>query len=612
MKSNPEFNKRLARMLFTVLFPISVLVSILFYYANASLLKKSEAQLVSYAEQIDRNIDNVIDDVYNISDAFANDVLLNSYFTKTYIQEEASKKLVDIAKINTTIFSSVNWTRQTQRINAVYTSKGVLFNFTAPQNDREENIKKLLALGIESPGNLSKIVWSPLIENFLSLEDSDNSRNRNILLGSRRIFKNGTYPFIHIFCVEEQRIYDQYEFALDQIKGDVFILQKDGTLISSSEGAVVESGEVPGDIVEKVLSAQYENQEFIEKDRDLIFLLKNKQTEWTIVVRTDKQSNNREINAFYTQAIFLIFLSAGISAAMIVHTYKTFTNPLGKLSEAMKRVNAGDMNAYVTPVPGNQVGKMMAHYNAMLQSVNRNFEEKLFFEEAKKQLELQVLTNQINPHFLYNTLETIIWKAREVGKDDIAHIASSLGKLYRATIQGDTLIPISQELEHVKAYVEIQKSRYVGKFGFQIIDPRNLADKFLTLRLVLQPVVENIILYGMEDVSHVVSIRLVLKEKEKYIQMKILDNGCGIEKERLEKIRSKLAGCLVQGEDDTAFKGNGIGLTNINDRLKLFLNVAQGIEMSSKFGFGTKVIIKLPKVENAGGSKDAYPQVTGR
>lgn len=127
---------------------------------------------------------------------------------------------------------------------------------------------------------------------------------------------------------------------------------------------------------------------------------------------------------------------------------------------------------------------------------------------SRQDLEMQVLMSQINPHFLYNTLESIVWKAGEAGRPDIGKLASSLGKLYRLSISGGLFVPLEQELEHVQMYMNIQRSRYGNKVDYEVrlhgVDP----DQVEVLKLILQPIVENSLLYGMEGLDHTLRIRV--------------------------------------------------------------------------------------------------------
>ena len=206
---------------------------------------------------------------------------------------------------------------------------------------------------------------------------------------------------------------------------------------------------------------------------------------------------------------------------------------------------------------------------------------------------MQVLMSQINPHFLYNTLETIVWKASEAGRSDISKMASSLGKLYRLSISGGLFVPLRQELEHVQMYMNIQRIRYRSKIDYEVRLHGCDAASVEVLKLILQPVVENSILYGMEGLEHVLRIRVAAYHRGNNLVLTVTDNGIGMDKAALENLRHQ----IVHGRKPSAEKNRrstGIGLHNIEARLRLYAGASDHVTVQSRPGFGTRVRIELP------------------
>ena len=166
--------------------------------------------------------------------------------------------------------------------------------------------------------------------------------------------------------------------------------------------------------------------------------------------------------------------------------------------------------------------------------------EQVQMERRKQELEMQVLMSQINPHFLYNTLETIVWKASEAGRPDISKMASSLGKPYRLSISGGLFVPLRQELEHVQMYMNIQRIRYGSKIDYEVRLHGCDAASVEVLKLILQPVVENSILYGMEGLEHVLRIRVAAYHRGDKLVLTVTDNGIGMDEAALENLRHQI------------------------------------------------------------------------
>ena len=212
---------------------------------------------------------------------------------------------------------------------------------------------------------------------------------------------------------------------------------------------------------------------------------------------------------------------------------------------------------------------------------------------SRQDLEMQVLMSQINPHFLYNTLESIVWKAGEAGRPDIGKLASSLGKLYRLSISGGLFVPLEQELEHVQMYMNIQRSRYGNKVDYEVrlhgVDP----DQVEVLKLILQPIVENSLLYGMEGLDHTLRIRVAAWRRGEKLLLTVTDNGVGMDRAALARLRDQ----IVHGRKpraETNYRSTGIGLHNIGARLRLYAGSSSCIRVQSKPQFGTRVTLELP------------------
>ena len=297
--------------------------------------------------------------------------------------------------------------------------------------------------------------------------------------------------------------------------------------------------------------------------------------------------------SLYFQILGVVVLCLVVFAVLIWHFYRRFMAPLAQLEQAMRQADAGDLKAYVKPQGPAEVVRMMEGYNAMLDSLRVGIEQQMEMQRRRQDLEMQVLMSQINPHFLYNTLESIVWKAGEAGRPDIGKLASSLGKLYRLSISGGLFVPLEQELEHVQMYMNIQRSRYGNKVDYEVrlhgVDP----DQVEVLKLILQPIVENSLLYGMEGLDHTLRIRVAAWRRGEKLLLTVTDNGVGMDRAALARLRDQ----IVHGRKPRAeanYRSTGIGLHNIGARLRLYAGSSSCIRVQSKPGFGTRVTLELP------------------
>jgi two-component system sensor histidine kinase YesM len=238
----------------------------------------------------------------------------------------------------------------------------------------------------------------------------------------------------------------------------------------------------------------------------------------------------------------------------------------------------------------------------ILQIVNEVYVQKLQKEQLfsrQKEMQLKILSGQINPHFLYNTLETIRMMALGKKEKEIAATIKMLSQLLRQSLSAnDKPIPLEKELELVRNYLAIQKLRFGGRMDYSIdteYDPGGCS----ILPLLIQPLVENSLIHGLETKQSGGYINIAVKAHDKTLLIYVSDNGTGIEPERMEKLRD----ALVSGED--AADGR-IGLANVNRRIKLFYGQAYGLTISENNGNGTKVLMIIP-LESVSPSEPAPP-----
>jgi two-component system sensor histidine kinase YesM len=256
----------------------------------------------------------------------------------------------------------------------------------------------------------------------------------------------------------------------------------------------------------------------------------------------------------------------------------------------MKQVEKGHFDIRVDIESTNEIGKLARTFNLMIGRIRELMNQIVEEQEKKRISELKALQAQIQPHFLYNTLDSIIWMA-EVGKmENVVIMTSALAKLLRSSIsKGEELVPLSVELEHVENYLTIQSIRYRNKFTYSIqVDEAILSCKIL--KIVLQPLVENAVYHGMKHKSDPGHIRITGRKQGSVIEIKVADDGLGIEPGRLEML-------LAKGKRPEEVK-KSLGLQNINDRIQLYFGEQYGLTVESEPEEGTTVTLRIPELNS--------------
>ena len=600
-KRNIGLKRRMLYGILQVLIPVVVIITILFWHTRKVMKQEYMRTTQSRVTDITNKIDAKIQDIYSVSDNFAANDQLNKYIEKEYAPTEPMYKKLDIVRIYTNIFGAYDMLNQRARISAMYTYKGELFNFLDPNNDTDEVIKKLQAMNIEDPDLLMKFRWYPLQDNFLLSDQPGEVRDRKAVMGIRRIYswEKGRYECVQVFAIKEREVYEQYKELAESIPGDIYVITGDGRLISSSNEKAVEAGTISEKLKNELLEQTGDLKDgWAALGNQMIQVKTSDVNDWKIVMVVPVKAVTKEVDVLYYRIFLVMVACVGFCAMMILYLYKSFMDPIGKLNISMKEVYGGNLNAYVDVKQKNEVGDMIRYYNSMLERINTNIIEKLQSDRKKKELELEVLMSQINPHFLYNTLENIVWMSTEAGRPDIGRTAASLGRMYRLSINGgQVIVPMEHEIEHLMAYVKIQKNRYKDEFEFDLRTDMRQIHELFSLKIILQPVVENSFLYGMTGLKHPMIIHLTVKEKGQWVMIKVMDNGRGMDREKLGEIRDQIRfGRTGKEEEEQNRRSSGIGLHSVESRIKLYFGVDRAVSIYSKKDVGTLTVIRIPRI----------------
>ncbi|SFF31618.1 two-component system, sensor histidine kinase YesM [Paenibacillus algorifonticola] len=279
-----------------------------------------------------------------------------------------------------------------------------------------------------------------------------------------------------------------------------------------------------------------------------------------------------------------------IVVAMGMAFARSLTRPIRQLISQMKEVQYGDLDSMDASMSApvfqqmDEVGLLQRTYRMMITRINTLIKENYANQLVIKETEFKALQAQINPHFLYNALDSIHWLAKKNAQEQISSMVVSLGYLLRSSISlKQNVITVAEELETVKHYITIQKYRFQNRLDFHMDVPRACYNAPIP-KLTLQPLLENAVQYGLEPMIEPCTIRLYAREVEGKLALIVEDGGPGMEEADVQRVLS--------GEAKT--RGTGIGLLNIKHRIKLAFGEGYGIRMESKAGGGMKVIVLIP------------------
>ena len=326
---------------------------------------------------------------------------------------------------------------------------------------------------------------------------------------------------------------------------------------------------------------------------------------WKIVYHIPLKELYREMDTLKRWVLLIIVYGLIILSVLSVLTSVDIITPINKLVEGMKKVERGNKHEDIELDRSDELGYLSESFNRMSKKidylVNRIYKEEIALKEA----EIKALQAQINPHFLFNTLENINWMAQLNGVPEISETVSALAKLIDGSIgRGDRTISLREELEYIDNYMTVLKNRYEDKFEVIKILDDGLMDKKIP-RLLIQPLVENAVKHGIGKSRRKGIIRLEAFREEGHIVFEVEDNGMGMTAEELEALNKRLQ------EDELILEGNGavparksIGLENVNRRIKLLYGSSYGVKIESSYDEYTKVTVRIPDEQVPEGDKD--------
>jgi two-component system, sensor histidine kinase YesM len=299
-------------------------------------------------------------------------------------------------------------------------------------------------------------------------------------------------------------------------------------------------------------------------------------------------------NQIIRLALTVIIISVILAFLLIFSFSSLFSRRLLKLSKHINRVGTGDFDAKLQIDGKDEIGLLARQFNSMVRSINdlmlevqESNNQNILLEQKQNDIRFKMLASQINPHFLFNALESIRMEAHMKGQTEIARVVRLLGKMMRSNLEvGKSKISLKQELEMVRCYLDIQQFRYEERLRYNFnVDPE--MESLYMPPLIIQPLVENAVIHGLDNKTEGAFVTVDIHRIETHAHFTIRDNGVGITPERLEIVRTTL-------ETFEEREGDRIGLRNVHDRLKLSYGDEYGLTIESPSGEGTVISFRIP------------------
>ena len=558
----------------------------------------------------------------SISSLIYNEIYSNIMFRK--ISETSIQSLDSIGSIITSTFENEN--RFSKIIIANNEIQNALTNATEYNGDNYSRSINIYLAGILDNNSLASSVY--IIDNYGNNYGADKGGLKSVKIKGRSLNdfqwyneakeKKGSYVLRHngggvfgeissegfvsmiriinniqtfepigILAVNipEKSIGLSYRSIIDKYGTSVMVIDNMGVSVSNliSEKLLGSESDMYGILAEKTESklVRVKNKEYIFSK------LKVTGIDWSIIGATPFDEFSKESSVFSIVTFLVIVINGILFLFGAIFISRLITGPIKKLLDSMKSVEQGEFKKAEIAAGKDEVGLLKDRYNIMVEEIQKLFQKTIEDQKLKRKAELNMLQAQIKPHFLYNTLDSISSLAISGKNKKVYFVVKSLGSFYRTSLsKGKEVITIGEEIKSVQNYLRIQKVRY-GKMFKAVYDIDERTLKFRTLKLILQPLVENSLYHGIRPRGANGSIRISAKYLDGFIELVVEDNGVGMSRQKLDQVCGR-----IKDPDKASF-----GLLGTLERLRIFYGMEDIWTIESIENSGTKITITIPAFE---------------
>lgn len=578
-------NKFLLSTLVLIIIPLGVFGMVSFQVSKNSIESQVNQSNLKTLGQISEKTDMLLDDIISVSNTFYLNAQVSHGFTAEFAPnsyEEAVLRSTFNELLTNSIYSfgSLKYNVTLLGLNGLKLSTNPQFvNASLAEIVEEEWYKQ----ASEARG---RILW--ITEPIPGLEPAGAGNNSFYAVRVSNRFENGAPTGIVIISVEEETLAALYAGSLDE-KQEIVVVDGKGTVLSAKhqdlQQALLQERPYYGKI------SQYDSGYFIGRELDeeqLISFQTVEKTGWKLVSYTPTRSVLASINRVQTIVLIVFAIVVLLSFAASYVMARRLAVPIKRLYRDFGRVEEGDLSVSSPVESEDEIGLLTGKFNRMVQRLHELLEDVKREQQQKRRAELTALQSQINPHFLYNTLASIRFMLYKHNPETVDSVIVALVRLLKQTLsKEDELIPLEEELQILRNYLHIQQVRQGNKLelAYEIDDA--ILD-YKTIKLILQPLVENAVFHGLEASSRTgrIAVRGYLESGD--VVLEVEDNGVGME---LEADGKHIRGIMDADGDPLSHGG---GCRNVHERLQLHFGAGYGLTLLSQPGEGTLARIRIP------------------
>ncbi|MFF5994526.1 sensor histidine kinase [Lysinibacillus sp. KU-BSD001] len=548
---------------------ILLLIGCILYVSMSSIvLREATANTKAAVEQSGMYIELYIDRLKAVADLLAENPQLVSYFSSP--ERDAAVKKDVLSTIRTTMATDPF----IQSVVIVSKDGEVLSNETGLIMSMSSNMMQEQWYVAAMNSGSKPVLTSARMQQFSMDKD-------NWVISISREITNSAGKNIGVLLIDIQyTVIEDYLADLDLGKnGFSFIMNDNGEVVYHKDTMYFED-----DTKQQELQRIVNDQAWYDAAQNtLTHTYKLENADWTFVGVSSQDAllmMKRQLLEIFLLVGVVLFIIATVSVALFAGR---ITTPFQRLEKAMQNIEQGLKTVPIDEKGCYEAQSLAKHFNSMIVQIEKLMQEITEKEQHLRASEISALHSQINPHFLYNTLDTIIWMAEFNDSEKVIDMTKALAQFFRLSLSGgNDMTTVENELDHVRQYLFIQKERYGEQLNYSI-DCEEALRNVQVPKLILQPIVENALYHGIRSIDRTGYIWVSASQNENVIELTVRDNGEGFDVKQLDKER---------GEKQV--KLGGVGIKNVDERIKLYYGSPYGIFIDSQKDKGTTVRIKIP------------------
>lgn len=561
---------------------------ITFYSINGMIKISNEKTYVerqAQCNQISANILSKMSEFYKSAVSFANTQSVNEYFDSYYADNSSFFEMYPKVSAHLSSFRVGNPQLSDLTVytdNPTFLTNGSSIRVLSPEvNDIYQTRRDLYETPPAVVANLSGSAGKYLIDLYYTFSNYKNTRYRTLI----RI----TYP--------EDILYSLYRHELDKLS--IYLVSPTGKIFSSSDRDAVGTGDSGPEVIGTITGGRITPGVLTVIDRKLYYMTPLSDDKllagWKLYIEASNESYMEDVSTVVRQALILILVVSLTGMLLYLLCSLSISRRLNRLVNAMSKVSGNDtLEVVLEKGSRDEIGILSKNFGEMLNRIKKLIVDAYTadlrlkdLEIKQKQAELKALQSQINPHFLFNTMQSLSISCYNNDDYETAGYIRKFSSFLRDCLYWETkCVPLSEELRMADNYLSLQKLRYSDMFCYEIAVPESLLSIPIP-KFTLQPIVENAIEHGLGDNMQGGLIKIYGTQDSHHVTIIVEDNGAGIQEEQLSRLNESLR----TGEGET--EEQSIGIFNTHERLKLFYGPDFGIALSSTPGSGAKVMITI-------------------